>query len=103
MTSSIQERLSLIDPLYYRNVWRAAAGAEDETLDFSVLSVAVTTLGLILGVELLRHKLDVAAVGRPFFKTVLESVYRECKSKDHIANWAYLQDQNESVWFCKEI
>jgi len=32
---------------------------------------------LILCVELIRHSLDRKAVGRPFFKTVLEGVYRE--------------------------
>jgi hypothetical protein len=51
-------------------------------LDYSTLSVAVTTLVLILLVELIRHKLEVNAVGRPFFNTVLEGVYRDV-SIDH--------------------
>lgn len=59
---------------------RVLAGAADKApLDYTVLSVAVITLGLILVVELIRHRVDVAATGRPFFKTVLEGVYRECK------------------------
>jgi hypothetical protein len=63
-------------------VWRRAAAGGDEysdQLDYTVLSVAVITLGLILIVELIRHRLDVAATGRPFFKSVLEGVYKECK------------------------
>lgn len=54
-------------------------GGDDEgpAIDYTVLSVAVTTLGLLLIVELLRHKIDQAATGREFFKTVLEGVYRE--------------------------
>jgi len=46
-------------------------------IDYSVLSVGVMTLGLIMVVEVLRHRLDVAALGRPFFKAVLEGVYAE--------------------------
>lgn len=49
-------------------------------IDYSVLSVGVMTLGLILMVEVLRHRIDHAAVGRPFFKAVLEGVYSECES-----------------------
>lgn len=59
------------------HVFRAGGGPNPK--DYTVLSVAVTTLGLILVVELIRHKLDHAATGRVFFKTVLDGVYRECK------------------------
>jgi hypothetical protein len=48
-------------------------------IDYSVLSVAVMTLGLIMMVEVFRHRLDHAAMGRPFFTAVLEGVYAECK------------------------
>ena len=46
-------------------------------IDYTVLSVALLTLGLILVVEIARHKIDRRAHGRPFAKTVLEQVYRE--------------------------
>ena len=46
-------------------------------IDYTVLSVALLTLGLILVVEIARHKIDHRAHGRPFAKTVLEQVYRE--------------------------
>ena len=46
-------------------------------VDYSVLSVGVMTLGLILVVEVLRHKIDHAALHRPFCKAVLEGVYSE--------------------------
>ena len=46
-------------------------------IDYSVLSVGVMTLGLIMVVELGRHKLDHAAHHKPFLKAVLEGVYEE--------------------------
>jgi hypothetical protein len=61
----------------------AAKDTTEEPLDYTVLSVGVLTLGLILFVEVIRHRLDHAAHGRPFFKTVLEGVYSECKSVSH--------------------
>jgi hypothetical protein len=48
-------------------------------IDYSVLSVAVMTLGLLMMVEVFRHRMDHAAMGRPFFTAVLEGVYAECK------------------------
>lgn len=51
---------------------------EEAPLDYSVLSVGVMTLGLILCVEVIRHKLDHEAEHRPFFKVVLEATYSEC-------------------------
>jgi hypothetical protein len=36
-------------------------------------------LVIVLVVEVLRHQLDVAASGNPFFQTVLELMYRECE------------------------
>jgi hypothetical protein len=49
-------------------------------LDYSVLSVGVLTLALILFVEVCRHALDHAAHHRPFFKAVLQMLYSECMS-----------------------
>ena len=62
--------------------WLADAygyGKEEEELDYTVLSVAVLTLGLILLVEVVRHRLDHEAKHRPFFKVVLETTYSERK------------------------
>lgn len=56
---------------------------EEEPLDYTVLSVGVMTLGLILFVEFMRHWLDRKAEHRPFFKTVLETTYSECKFRLH--------------------
>jgi hypothetical protein len=64
----------------------AEYGKEEEPLDYSVLSVAVMTLGLILCVEVFRHNLDHYAHNRPFFKTVLEGVYSECKYGEEISS-----------------
>ena len=57
--------------------WLAGASSSNLQMDYSVLSVLVMTLGLIMIVEVLRHKLDHAAKGKPFFTNVLEGVYTE--------------------------
>ncbi len=56
-----------------------AGEKEEEPLDYSVLSVGVMTLGLILMVEVAKHKLDHMAEHRPFFKAVLVVTYSECE------------------------
>lgn len=53
------------------------SGNIEQELDYSVLAVGVTTLAMLLFVEVIRHKLDHLAVGRPFFKRVLDGVYSE--------------------------
>lgn len=78
MASSLGEALRYVPSLTLQHVFRAGGGGNDE-LDYSVLSVAVATLGLILCVELFRHNLDHRAIGKPFFKTVLEGMYGERK------------------------
>ncbi|GAX22530.1 hypothetical protein FisN_14Hh152 [Fistulifera solaris] len=50
---------------------------ESVRVDYSVLSVGVMTLGLIMIVEVVRHKIDHAAGRRPFPKAVLQGVYSE--------------------------
>ena len=76
------------DPYYYPQyddvdeqhiLWRFLKDDQKDVVrvDYSVLSVGVMTLGLILVVEVLRHKIDHAALRRPFFKAVLEGVYSE--------------------------
>ena len=54
-----------------------AASAQKVTLDYTVLNVVILTLVLILVIEVMRHRLDVWAGSNPFFKTVLELMYRE--------------------------
>jgi hypothetical protein len=48
-------------------------------IDYGVLSVAALTLGLILVVEVVRHKLDHWAGNTKFYHAVLERVYEECE------------------------
>ena len=50
---------------------------EPERSDYSILSVSVMTLGLILCIELFRHKLDHYAQHKAFLKAVLDDVYNE--------------------------
>lgn len=75
----LDEALRYVPNLTVQHVFRAGGGGGSNQLDYSVFSVAVFTLGLILVVELIRHKLDMSATGKPFFKTVLEGVYGERK------------------------
>ena len=56
---------------------RMLAGGASMQPDYSVLSVLVMTLGLIMMVEVVRHRLDYIAQHRPFFRTVLKGVYTE--------------------------
>ncbi|KAL3768395.1 hypothetical protein ACHAWO_010627 [Cyclotella atomus] len=56
---------------------RLLAAEETASLDYTVFSVVIATLVIVLVVEVLRHQLDVAASGNPFFQTVLELMYRE--------------------------
>jgi len=56
-----------------------AGGGGSAPLDYSVLSVAIMTLALVLLVDFLRHKFDLAARGKPLFSAVLEGVCRERK------------------------
>ena len=69
----------------YSDAWHRslAYGKEEKTsgyrMDYSVLSVAVMTLGLIMVVEVFIHRLDHAAHGRPYFTAVLENIYNERK------------------------
>ena len=58
---------------------RLLAAEEAPPLDYTVFSVIIVTLCLVLVIEVLRHGLDVAASGNPFFQTVLELMYRECE------------------------
>ena len=54
-------------------------------LDYTILSYGIATLYLILIVESIRHYIDHAAHGRPFFKAVLLTAYSECKYARHMA------------------
>jgi hypothetical protein len=53
-------------------------------LDYTILSYGIYTLYLILIVESIRHYIDHAAHGRPFFKAVLLTAYSECKYAWHL-------------------
>lgn len=46
--------------------------------DYTVLSVTVMTLALIIFVEVIRHQVEHSAINRPFFQAVLHGVSSEC-------------------------
>ena len=73
----------------------ASAYEEKRSLDYSVISVVIFTLGMILAVEVLRHKLDAAASGNPYFHTVLELMYRERELNAAVSLML-------GLWFCAE-
>jgi len=73
----------------------------DEGIDYTVLSIAVQTLALILFVEIVKHKLDHFAHGRPFFGTVLHSMYNELSTLGIVElvvylTLKYLQDYDQA-------
>lgn len=48
---------------------------------YGALSVGVLTLGLVLIVEETRHRLEHAAIGKPFFASVLDGTFRKAGSR----------------------
>eukprot|EP00522_Entomoneis_paludosa_P009435 CAMPEP_0172442726 /NCGR_PEP_ID=MMETSP1065-20121228/3117_1 /TAXON_ID=265537 /ORGANISM="Amphiprora paludosa, Strain CCMP125" /LENGTH=1450 /DNA_ID=CAMNT_0013192713 /DNA_START=206 /DNA_END=4558 /DNA_ORIENTATION=- len=63
--------------IFHKRFLKEKEKEDSGRLDYSVLSVGVMTLGLILVVEVVRHKLDHSAEGRPYFTAVLENIYAE--------------------------
>jgi len=55
---------------------------EKGVVDYSILSIAVVSLGLLLIVEFMLHQLDHLAHRRKFFKIVTRTFYRECKLRN---------------------
>ena len=62
----------------------------DESIDYTVVSIGVQTLVLILFVESVKHKLEHVAKGRPFFGEVLHSVYSELSTLGVVELVVYL-------------
>ena len=59
---------------------RNLAGAKyRRPFDYSILAVGIITLALLICAEALKHHLDHAAKGRPFFHSVLDGVKEERK------------------------
>ena len=88
MTMIMDDTTTTTRYINYRHRYLAPGGAEAE-IDYTVVSVGVMTLGLLLVVEFVRHSLDHAAIGRPFFKAVLEGVYSECKCYSFYCCWSF--------------
>lgn len=49
-----------------------------EDFYYGAMSVAVLTLGLVIIVEAILHRIDLSALHKPFYQAVLDAVYREC-------------------------
>eukprot|EP00980_Cylindrotheca_fusiformis_P005219 scaffold1118_cov135-Cylindrotheca_fusiformis.AAC.17 len=75
---------------YQRFLEESTGYGKDNGIDYTVLSVAVQTLLLILFVEIVKHKLDHIAEGRPFFGTVLHSVYSELSTLGIVELFVYI-------------
>jgi len=57
---------------------KSSYSKDPSELDYSVLSVAVMTLGLIIVLEVGKHYLDQSSKGKPFVTALLDGVYEEC-------------------------
>jgi len=74
---SLEDKLSILPYSSFEHVWRGGGGGPVEKADYAVLNVAVLTLWLIIAVELFRHFLEHSSKDKPFFKRVLDGIYRE--------------------------
>ena len=82
-------------------------------IDYSVLSVAVMTLALIMIVQLIRHKLENLAQSRTLFRHMLDHVYTECRFNSelnlvfdcriHFASMNLDADRNIGHFVCENI
>ena len=50
-----------------------------DNFSYGAMSVAILTLGLVVVVEFVLHRIDHSAIGKPFYQAVLDAVYRERK------------------------
>ena len=64
--------------IYHRSL---AGGGETIEIDYTIFATAVMTMGLLLVVEVIRHRIDKIVEGNDFFETMLSTVYHECKFK----------------------
>jgi hypothetical protein len=72
--------------MYFHQIYRLLGGgaegsnssSEADSQD-SIFAVVILTLGLILVVESILHRLDHYAKRRAFFRETLSACYRECK------------------------
>lgn len=72
---------------------------------YGAMSVAVLTLGLVIIVEAILHRVDMSALGKPFYQAVLDAVYRELAVLGivelgiHIMSMYYVYDKNKKAIF----
>jgi hypothetical protein len=78
----------------YLAMHRQLAG-EIPVIDFTVLSMAVVTMSLLMIVAILRHQIDHLARGKEFFENVLEAAYHERKL-NHLACRRYVKFSGSS-------
>lgn len=57
-----------------------AGDVKSLSIDYTVFAMAVVTMGLLLIVAIIRHKIDHMARGKEYFENVLDAVYHERKS-----------------------
>ena len=75
-----RDRDEMDNEYYPRNYQRGlAGGGESFSVSYTIFSVAVLTLGLLMITEVILHTLDHYAKERKFFRQVLNTFYRECK------------------------
>lgn len=52
---------------------------EELIVDYTILSMAIVAMSLLMIVEIVRHKIDQIAKGKELFENVLEAAYHERK------------------------
>lgn len=86
MSGHVDDNMSTV----YERFMKAYDDADEDTIDYTVVSIGVQTLVLILFVESVKHKLEHAAKGRPFFGEVLHGVYGELSTLGIVELVVYL-------------
>jgi len=73
-TTMVEEIISSVGSIDF--IDRNLAG-DGLSIDYTVFAMAVVTMGLLLIVAIIRHKIDHMARGKEYFENVLEAVYHE--------------------------
>lgn len=79
-----------------------AGGGKTLELDYTIFAMAVMTMGLLLIVEVIRHKLDQMTKGSDFFESVMKTVYHELATLGIVEATVFLIHQNFEVNLEKE-
>eukprot|EP00555_Chaetoceros_dichaeta_P012134 CAMPEP_0198258792 /NCGR_PEP_ID=MMETSP1447-20131203/8120_1 /TAXON_ID=420782 /ORGANISM="Chaetoceros dichaeta, Strain CCMP1751" /LENGTH=1362 /DNA_ID=CAMNT_0043946001 /DNA_START=42 /DNA_END=4130 /DNA_ORIENTATION=+ len=89
-------------PWMMEGLARKLAGGEALVIDFTILSMVIVALALLMIVETIRHKIDSLAHKTVFFGHVLEMVYRELSTLGIVEAIIFLVHHYATINITKE-